>query len=115
MLDILTTAEGCCVRFSGELTIFEVGEMFETLKPVLMEKQDMSFDLSNIQNIDTSVLQSFMFMKCLLKKDGQTLHLINHSQPVIDLMERLGLTHWFNDPVVISPNKSSSSRPGEKP
>ena len=114
MLDILNTAEGCCVRFTGDFTIFEAGEMFETLKTVLLENQDVSFDLSKILNIDTSVMQSLMFAKCLLKQHSRDLHLINHSQPVLDLMERLGLINWFNDPLVMPSDKSTARRSGSK-
>ena len=103
MLEFTQSEQGSLIHFSGDFTIFEASQVFEELKPVLLEKQDLSFDLSNIVNIDTSVIQSFMFIKCLLKNQGHSLYLLNHSQPVLDLMERLGLLSWFNDPIFISP------------
>ena len=110
MLDFRKTSDGCQVVLHGELSIFHVQELFEKLRPLLQEKQTISFDLTNILSIDTSVMQSFMFIKSYLKQHECELHLMNHSTAVLNLMERLGLVNWFNDPVLLASDKADPKR-----
>lgn len=112
MLDILKTDGAYTVVFSGEFSIFQAKDMFDALRPVLIETQNTTLDLAKIVSIDTSVIQTFMFMKALLKQHDCELTLVNHSQAVLELMEHLGLVNWFNDPVFISPEEAKYSRQG---
>lgn len=114
MLDIQKTVDGYKVVFLGEFSIFQTKDVFEELRPVLKEKQNTTFDLAQIASIDTSVIQTFMFIKRFLKQHDRALNLINHSQAVLDLMERLGLVNWFNDPVFISPEAAEKNSQGGK-
>lgn len=114
MLDIQKTVDGYKVFFVGEFSIFQAKEVFEQLRPILEEKQNITFDLAKVVSIDTSVIQTFMFIKRALKQHDCTLNLINHSQAVLDLMERLGLVNWFNDPVFISPEAAENISQGGK-
>ena len=110
MLDFQKTVDGYFVSFAGEFTIFDAQSVFEELKPAILEKQNVTFDLANITSIDTSVMQSFMFIKSYLKQHACELHLMNHSSAVLSLMERLGLVYWFNDPVLLSSDEPQANR-----
>lgn len=114
MLDIQKKNDGYTVLLVGELSIFDAQNLFEILRPVLLEKQNTTIDLENLVSIDTCVIQMLMFAKCFLKKHACELKLINHSRAVILLMERLGLVNWFGDPVFLSPDDLGNPVQGEK-
>ena len=108
MLDIQKTINGCHIIFQGEFSIFDAQSVYEELRPILLEKQTITFDLTHILSIDTSVIQIFMFIKSYLKQHGGELSLVNHSSAVLSLMERLGLVNWFNDPVLLAPDEADA-------
>ena len=99
------------VALQGELTIYQAQELSQVFLPLLDKPEGMMIDLSEVSDIDTSCAQMLMLAKrhCLAR--GQQCQLVNHSQPVIDVFETLGLVSWFGDPVVI-PSEAGATRRG---
>ena len=93
------------VAFEGEMTIYQAHEMAEQFLPLLKKNEDLLIDLSGVSDIDSSCAQMLMLARRHCQARGHACVLVNHSQPVIDVFETLGLVSWFGDPVLL-PNES---------
>jgi anti-anti-sigma factor len=91
----------------GELTIFRAAE----LKPVLLDpSQSIEVDLSGVSDIDTAGLQLLMMAKKAAQAQDRCLRLVRHSPAVTELFERLNVTAWFGDPLVIEPRGDAAPK-----
>lgn len=99
------------VALEGELTIYQAQDLSREFLPLLEKDEGLVIDLSEVSDIDTSCAQMLMLAKRHCQARSLQCALVNHSQPVIDVFETLGLVSWFGDPVVI-PGESGGSRRG---
>lgn len=101
MLQIKCTDQGYAGTLRGDLGIFHARTLFDNFKPVMDTPKSMTIDLLSVTRIDSSILQLLMIIREHLQQRGFTLSLTNHSACVIAAMETMGLSRWFNDPLLI--------------
>jgi anti-anti-sigma factor len=109
MLQVETKDGASHVALQGELTIYQAQELSQEFLPLLAKNEGLVIDLSEVSDIDTSCAQMLMLAKRHCQARSLQCSLVNHSQPVIDVFETLGLVSWFGDPVVI-PGESGATR-----
>ena len=85
------------LSLSGTLTIYEVAGIQELLKP-LTAPESLTVDLQEVDEIDTAGLQLLLALHQWL---GEHLHLIRHSQAVIELIDLFQLAAFFGDDIVL--------------
>lgn len=94
--------EGSCnVCLEGELTIYHVAELKSELLDMLDRCTQMNIHLDKISEIDTAGLQLLMLVKQESSRAQKHVFLIDHSPPVLELIDLFGLTAFFGDPVFI--------------
>ncbi|MFP4208642.1 MAG: lipid asymmetry maintenance protein MlaB [Wenzhouxiangella sp.] len=98
------------VGLEGELTIYQAQDLANEFLPLLDRAESLVVDLSSVTDIDTSCAQMLMLAKRHCQARGLDCALVNHSQPVIDVFETLGLVSWFGDPVVLPGEQASNRR-----
>ena len=96
-----------CLRIKGELTIYRAGELKDLFIGTCSGKSRVEFDLSSVTEIDTAGVQLLMAAKRQLDQAGGSLHLVGHSQAVIDAFELFDLVAYFGDPLVIAPARGT--------
>jgi anti-sigma B factor antagonist len=92
-----SAAQQWFLSLSGPLTIYEVAEVQALLKP-LITPESLTIDLQDVNEIDTAGLQLLL---ALHKWLGEHLHLIRHSQAVIELIDLFQLAAFFGDDIVL--------------
>ncbi len=110
MLQVESRDGASHVALQGELTIYQAQELAEEFLPLLERDEGLVVDLSEISDIDTSCAQMLMLAKRHCQARGHQCLLVNHSQPVIDVFETLGLVSWFGDPVVLPGEQAGGKR-----
>ncbi|MEO5341919.1 MAG: STAS domain-containing protein [Gammaproteobacteria bacterium SHHR-1] len=84
-----------------EMTIYTAAQIKEDLLGNFNQSQGLELDLAQVQELDSSGVQLLMMLKRESKEKGKPLHLVNHSQAVIEVFELLDLSAHFGDPLVI--------------
>ena len=92
-----STAGQWNLSLSGPLTFYEVAGIQELLKP-LGAPESLTVDLQEVDEIDTAGLQLLL---ALHQWQGEHLHLIRHSQAVIELIDLFQLAAFFGDDIVL--------------
>lgn len=95
------------VLIQDEMTIYTVLEQKHALLKHLMAAKDVQIDLSGVGEIDSAGVQLLMFLKQEAASHNIKLSLVQHSQPVVEVLELLNLSKHFGDPIVISANWKS--------
>ncbi|MEE4639262.1 MAG: STAS domain-containing protein [Wenzhouxiangella sp.] len=99
------------VALQGELTIYQAQDLAQAFLPLLAKNESLVVDLSDVSDIDSSCAQLLMLARRHCEARGHRCALVNHSQPVIDVFETLGLVSWFGDPVIL-PGEQTGARRG---
>lgn len=110
MLQVESRGGASHVAFQGEMTIYQAHDLAEEFLPLLKKDEDLVIDLSEVSDLDSSCAQMLMLARRHCQARGHTCVLVNHSQPVIDVFETLGLVSWFGDPVVLPGESGDKSR-----
>lgn len=90
------------VTLPDAASIYQAEEISAELMPLCQETKPLVVDLSQVNEVDSSVLQLLMQIKLRRDANGLKFNLSNHSPVVVSAMETLGLLSWFSDPVLIS-------------
>lgn len=109
MLEVIKSTDSIEARLSGSLTIFQADELFQSLKPLLFEAKDFTFDVSNVSEMDSSIIQIIVIVREFLTRKGKILSFINPSDVVQDLMKVMGFSDWLQ----VRTNNSGYSAGGE--
>jgi anti-sigma B factor antagonist len=96
-----TKADLAFVSAGEEMTIYTAAQLKEDLLGKFNQSQGLEIDLSQVQEMDSSGVQILMMLKREAEEKGKPLHLVNHSQPVVEIFELLDLATHFGDPLVI--------------
>lgn len=102
MIDVERRDDQCRVVLQGEMTIYQAGELFEALKPWLAVETPLTLDLAAVTDMDTSGAQLLMLARKEREAKGLPLSLVRHSDAVLSVFDRLGLSAWFHDPLILS-------------
>lgn len=101
MLTISHQEDRSRISLSGEITIYQAQTFAEALFPLLSLPQHLEMDLSEVTQIDGSGVQILMVSKRHRAQAGRGLSLINHSQALVSVFEKMGLISWFSDPLIL--------------
>lgn len=112
MLQVESRDGASQVALEGELTIYQAQELANEFLPLLERDESLVVDLSAVSDIDSSCAQLLMLARRHCQARGHHCALVNHSQPVVDVFETLGLVSWFGDPVVL-PGEQGGARRGQ--
>ena len=102
----------CQYRLSGEVNIYSALELRSKLLNLSREckvlDRELELDLAGISEIDTAGLQILLALKRSYEtqdkeKKSRVLY-TGHSQPVVKLIELLGLAEDFGDPLWLRSN-----------
>jgi anti-sigma B factor antagonist len=93
--------ETAFVSAGDELTIYTAAQQKEDLLAKFSQSEGMEIDLSQVQEMDSAGVQVLMLLKREAEDKGKPLHLVNHSQAVVEIFELLDLSSFFGDPLVI--------------
>ena len=89
------------LTIQDEMTIYNVLEQKNTIYPYLIPDHELQIDLSAVSEIDSAGMQLLIFLKSQAIRKQNELSFIHHSQAVVEVVEMLNLSSFFNDPVVI--------------
>lgn len=103
-IDDITTQ----VVIQDEMTIYTVLEQKNILVDQLKAEKVLQLDLSKVSEIDSAGMQLLIFMKQEAIRLNNQFSLVHHSQAVVEVIELLGLTSFFGNPVVISADWTNS-------
>lgn len=90
------------MRLLGDCNIYHAGALKSALLDALHAQATLELDLAAVTEIDSAGLQVLMAAKNLARAGEQTLRLLNHSTPVLELIEIYDLAAWLGDPLVVS-------------
>lgn len=104
-----TRGDRLALRLEGELTIYAAEALKATLQDALAGAGagELEIDLARVAEIDSCGMQLLAAAKRAALQAGQTLRMVNHSAPVIDLIELYDLAGWFGDPLVLQASAST--------
>jgi len=89
------------IVIDGEMTIYAALEQSNALMAHLKAGVEVQIDLSQVSEIDSAGTQLLMNLKKESTRLKSELRLINHSEAVVEVVELLGLTSYFGDPIII--------------
>lgn len=102
----------CRWEVEGPLTIYRVDELKRESLQKLAEHEELEIDLHNVTELDTAGLQVLMALKREALLRQKSVRLVDHSQPVLDVLELLNLTGYFGDPILLSGEKAGKAGGG---
>lgn len=83
---------------SGELTIYTASEIKQRCAELLAKRSDLEINLAGVTEIDTAGLQLMLLLK---RKPGSDVRFVDHSSPVMRLLDLANLGGALGDPVLI--------------
>jgi len=103
MLTMTVTRQGTAGRLEvgGQLRIDHAQQAKAALLEAVAGHPALEIDLSGVEAIDAAGLQLLILAKNEARTAGHSLHLSNHSAPVVELFELYRLAGHFGDPLVL--------------
>ncbi len=96
------------VRIQGEMTIYSANADKQQLLAALMDYPGLTLDLAQTNELDSAGVQILLLLKQEAERANKALHLVNHSDPAIEVFELLHLSPLFGDPVLLRAERSST-------
>lgn len=93
-LDISNTPPRTII--GGEVTIFHAAELKERMLDILPDSEHWKIDLAQVTDFDGAGLQLLLWAKREAEQHGIEIQVYAPSQIVLDVLELVGLTHYFN-------------------
>lgn len=99
------------LRLDGELTIYQVGERYASLRQLLVqcasehasEKQPLlTVDTSELFEVDSAGLQLLVQFVQRARQVDIALHWLTPSKALMQMIELYNATQWFNTPAEVS-------------
>lgn len=84
-------ADTGCITVAGELTIYQANAAAESLRSAFASGSLRRIDLAGVTELDTAGLQLLLMAERLPANGEALVALVNHSQPVRDVLELLGV------------------------
>ena len=90
------------------MTIYTATQQQAQMLAWLESCAEAEIDLSGVAEIDTAGVQVLLAIKAEARRQDRTLNLVNHSQPVVEVLELLDIQAQLGDPVVLPAGWSES-------
>lgn len=100
-LEIQHNQADATVQVKDEMTIYTVLEQRERLLPLITASKTITFDLSQVSEMDTAGAQLLLLVQAEAARQNVALTLVRHSNAVLAVFELLNLYALFPDPVVL--------------
>lgn len=97
------------IRLTGELCVFHAAELKRALLKLLEPRSEREVDLSGVSEIDTAGVQLLLIAKREAAQRDCQLSFINHSEPLLEVVDLLNLSRSFGDPVLITASRQEDS------
>jgi len=89
------------LRLQGECNIYSAGDLRAALLAAMQVSPELELDLSGVTEVDTAGLQVLMAAKASARTAGRPFAFVNHSGPVLELIEIYDLASWLGDPLIV--------------
>ena len=89
------------LELEGEMTIFQVAELKETLQKALEGNEALEIDLSQVTELDTAGVQLMLVAQAEAAALGSSLQWVKHSHAVLGTLRRLSLESVLGEIVAI--------------
>lgn len=108
-MDLKVSYDGqrCLLVPESGMNIYNVFALKQALLEAIAEQQEVDVDLSCVNELDTAGLQLLILLKRHADAHGTTIRFTDHSQAVLDVLDLVGLTAKFGDPVVLTASTGS--------
>ncbi len=94
----------CHIRISGEMSIYTALELKNKLLDIfyhITEVHSIEINLSEVDEIDTAGFQILVLMKNETARRHIALHLVAHSNAVLEIFSLFNVENFFGDPLVL--------------
>jgi anti-anti-sigma factor len=96
------TTEGAMrLILDGAMTIYNASEIKTQLLKALASCDILEIDLSHVSEMDTAGFQLLVMAKRESLREGKTMRIVAHSQPVRDVIDFYNMDAFFGDPMLI--------------
>lgn len=102
-----------CLMLRGELTIYHAEVLKAQLLARLEQEAELEIDLRDVTEVDSAGIQVLMAAKKEAQRRGQSMRLVHHSRPILEVFELLDLSAFFGDPVLLAGTHRSSKVSGD--
>ena len=83
------------LEIDEKLTIGQVEVIHSEWTEYLKAKQDISIDARNVKQVDSAGLQLLIAFVLAVNKQGKAVSWIGYSQPIIEVIELLGMERYL--------------------
>ncbi|PIW59259.1 STAS domain-containing protein [Shewanella sp. CG12_big_fil_rev_8_21_14_0_65_47_15] len=112
MLTVEHQADVCVGYITGEMTIYQAAELYTLLLPLWQQTTPLQLNLAKVTAIDSSGVQLLMLLKKPCAPYPLPVSFSQHSSAVLEAIQLLDLTAYFNDPIVLPAAKGSNTTKG---
>jgi len=95
------------LHVEGELSIYQATELKQAWAAALEQPGPLEIDLSNVSEMDSAGVQLLLATKQAAIGQGREFQVTGYSAAVLDVLEMLNLSAYFDAPAVISSSASS--------
>ena len=88
------------IKLAGELTIYSAIKIKDKLMEALSRRKDIEIDLAKVNEIDTAGFQLLLLAKREAANQDTALHLVNHSEATLEMINLYHMAGYFGDPIV---------------
>ena len=103
-----------CLMLRGELTIYHADALKAQLLARLDQEAELEVDLRDVTEVDSAGIQILMAAKKEAQRRGQSMRLVHHSRPILEVFELLNLSGFFGDPVLLAEERRSGKNNGDE-
>lgn len=86
------------ISIEGEINIYRAQQLKNELVLALNSCKELELNLENVNELDSAGLQVLALLKKEAQRSGKALRLTAHSSVVLEVMNTLQLTHFFDNP-----------------
>jgi anti-anti-sigma regulatory factor len=83
------------IQLEAEQTIYQASETHQTLSKALQEQLELAFDLSQIQDADSTFVQILLWLQLESIRLAKPVQLLNPSPSLCQVIQLLGLQDAF--------------------
>lgn len=99
----ITKLDGACsIRLDGDLTIFQIADFHSQLLAECQDAQNVTFDLSDVNEVDTAGVQLLISLQKQLNSVDGNLLLAGQSEQLLNTLNAFNLSGYFESTEGIS-------------
>ncbi|MDH5718465.1 MAG: STAS domain-containing protein [Spirochaetia bacterium] len=93
------------LQIKGDMSIYNVLLIKEQFNDAINSHDNLVFDLSGVNEIDTAGFQMLVLAKQEAARQNKALKIINHSGPVLKIFDLFGAVGFFGDKIKLPKNE----------